>query len=54
MSYDTKLIIGLIAQNVAKAKSVKEAYNSIRAAACVEGMNLPTYEEAVEGFETTP
>ena len=45
MAYETKAIFSLLAQSVARAKSVKEAYGIITTAAGVEGLKLPTYEE---------
>ena len=51
MAYETKVILMLLAQQVAKAKTVKEAYNSIAKAASVEGVSLPTYEEFVAEME---
>lgn len=44
-SYETKVILKLIAQQIGKAKSLKEAYTFVVNAASVEGMELPTYEE---------
>lgn len=48
MAYETKVILALLAQQVAKAESVKEAYTMIVQAANVEGVELPTYEEMVK------
>ena len=45
MSYETKVILTLLAQQVGQAKSLKEAYTFIVTAANVEGFELPTYEE---------
>ena len=45
MSYETKVILTLLAQQVGKAKSLKEAYTFIINAANVEGFELPDYEE---------
>ena len=50
MAYDTKVMLRLIAQNVAKAKTVKEAYKSVKFAANVEGVNLPSFEEMQKEF----
>jgi hypothetical protein len=50
MAYDTKFMIGLIAQNIAKSKTLKEAYDSVKVAACVEGMQLPSYEAMRKNF----
>ena len=51
MSYETKVILDLIAQSVAKAETLKEAYNIIASAASVEGLQLPTYEDALKKIE---
>jgi hypothetical protein len=45
MAYETKVILTLLAQQVGKAKNLKEAYTCIIKAANVEGLELPTYEE---------
>ena len=45
MAYETKVILTLLAQQVGRAKSIKEAYTLIVKAASVEGMDLPSYEQ---------
>ena len=45
MAYETKVILTLLAQQVGKAKSLREAYTSIVEAASVEGLQLPSYDE---------
>ena len=45
MAYETKVILALVAQQVAKAKSLEEAYMAIVDAANVEGLSLPDYDE---------
>ena len=45
MSYETKVILTLLAQQVGKAKNLKEAYTFIVTAANVEGFELPSYED---------
>jgi len=45
MTYETKVILTLLAQQIAQAKSVKEAYAAIKRAANVEGLQLPPMEE---------
>jgi len=45
MDYETKVILALLADKAAEAKSAEEVYESIRNAANVEGLQLPTYEE---------
>ena len=51
MAYETKVIMALLAQQVGKAKTVKEAYTAIVKAANVEGLKLPTYEEYLTELE---
>ncbi|MCL2421850.1 MAG: hypothetical protein FWD03_08340 [Defluviitaleaceae bacterium] len=51
MAYETKLIMALLAERVAKAETVEEAYSVISNAASVEGLKLPTYEDAKEKFK---
>ncbi|MCL2638684.1 MAG: hypothetical protein FWD48_09990 [Oscillospiraceae bacterium] len=48
---ETKMLIALLAEAAAKAKTAKEVYNSIAVAANVEGLNLPTYEEYQKTLE---
>jgi len=45
LAYDTKALISSIALNVAKSKTLKEAYVAIMKTANVEGVCLPSYEE---------
>ena len=51
MAYETKVILMLLAQQVAKSKTVKEAYNAIARAASVEGVLLPPFEEFLREIE---
>jgi len=51
MAYETKAIFSLLADSIAKAKSVKEAYNVVARAANVEGVKLPTYDEYIKMLE---
>lgn len=51
MAYDTKAMLSLLADNVAKSETLKEAYLSIMKAANVEGVALKSYEEAREDIE---
>jgi hypothetical protein len=46
MAYETKVILALLAERIANADSAEEAYEVITKAASVEGLQLPTYEEA--------
>lgn len=48
MAYETKVILTLLAQQVGKAKTLKEAYTFIVSAASVEGLELPNYEDFQE------
>ena len=51
MASETKVFLALLAQQVGKAKSVKEAYSAIVKAANVEGMQLPSYEDFLKEIE---
>jgi hypothetical protein len=51
MAYETKVILSLLAENAAKAKTPKEVYNCIRNAASVEGLKLLPYEECRKKLE---
>ena len=46
MAYETKAILRGLANQIALAKPVKQAYEMIKGAADVEGISLPAYEEA--------
>ena len=45
MGYETKVLLTLLAEQAAWAKTPKEVYNAIRRAANVEGVLLPTYAD---------
>ncbi len=45
MTYETKVILSLIARTIGNAKTIKEAYTAVVEAANVEGFLLPSYEE---------
>jgi hypothetical protein len=51
MAYETKVILALLAQQIAKAETLEEAYKAVEMAANVEGVNLPSYEELKKQFE---
>ena len=51
MSYETKVILALLAQQIAKASSVREAYTMVADAANVEGVKLPDYDEYLKKLE---
>ena len=53
MAYETKVILMLLAQQIARCESVKEAYDSIARAASVEGVKLPSYEEILATIKRT-
>jgi hypothetical protein len=48
MSYETKVILTLLAQQVGRAKTIKEAYMMIVKAANVEGVTLPSYDQFLQ------
>ena len=45
MALETKVILTTLAERIAIADTVKEAYGAVQRAANVEGMQLPPYEE---------
>jgi hypothetical protein len=45
MAYETKVILSLLAQQIGKSRSVREAYMAVVKAANVEGVELPSYED---------
>jgi len=51
MAFDTKSMLTLLANNIAKSKTLKEAYAAVMDAANVEGVNLPTYEDKMAELE---
>ena len=51
MAYETKVIMTLLAERIARARTVKEAYTVVAKAAGVKGLKLPTYEETLKEFE---
>jgi hypothetical protein len=44
MAYETKVILTLLSRQIAKAESLKEAYDEVIKAANVEGVQLPSYD----------
>ena len=44
MAYETKVILTLLAQQISKCSSVNEAYNAVKIAANVEGLEIPPLE----------
>ena len=51
MAYETKVILKMMASQIAKAKSLKEAYLFVADAANTEGLEIPSYEEAKKKYE---
>ena len=45
MAYETKVILMSLANQVALAKTTKQAFEMIRSAAQVEGLTIPDYEK---------
>ena len=52
MAYDTKVILSSLAQNIAKSETVEEAYMAVIESANVEGVQIPSYEEAIKKIST--
>jgi hypothetical protein len=48
IAYKTKVILTLLAQQISKCGTVKEAYNALKMAANVEGLVIPPLEEMVK------
>ena len=48
MAYETKVILTLLAEAIARTNSAKEAYGCVVRAASVEGIKLPTFTELRE------
>jgi len=51
MAFETKVILTLLIDSIAKAKTIEEAYDTVARAARVEGLDIPSYEEAVAQVE---
>ena len=47
MAYETKVILALLAKHLIKCETVEEAYEAIVSAANVEGLELPSYNDAI-------
>ena len=45
MAYETKVILMMLANQIAMAKTTKQAFEMVRSAAQVEGLVIPDYEE---------
>jgi len=44
MAYETKVILQSLANQIALAKTTKQAYEMVRISAQVEGLSVPEYE----------
>ena len=51
MAYDTKALLSALSQGIARTKTAREAYSVVVKTANVEGLKLPTFDEAVEEIE---
>ncbi|MCL2215459.1 MAG: hypothetical protein FWB91_00435 [Defluviitaleaceae bacterium] len=45
MAYETKVILTALAERIALAETVREAYGAVQRAANVEGANLPPFDD---------
>lgn len=46
MTYETKVVLRLLADQIVEADDVEEAYEAVVNAATAEGMEMPDYNEA--------
>ena len=51
MAYETKVLLSTLAASISRAETIEEAYSVIVDAANVEGMQIPSYEEAKAKIE---
>ena len=51
MALETKVILSLLLDGVAKSENLEEAYDIVANAARVEGLKVLTYEEALRKIE---
>ncbi|MCL2697166.1 MAG: hypothetical protein FWE74_03680 [Oscillospiraceae bacterium] len=51
MAFKTKALLSALAGSIAKSTTLKEAYMVVMKAANVEGVSIPSYEEALEEIE---
>jgi len=51
MAYETKVILTMIADALARAETLREAYGFVVRAANAEGLQLPTYDEFKKQIE---
>ena len=45
MAYETKVILRMLANQIALAETMEQAFEMVRTAAQVEGLTIPEYEE---------
>ena len=50
MALETKVILKLLANTIIKSSSIEEAYIAVAEAANVEGVALPSYEDAMKAL----
>jgi len=48
MAYETKVLLILVAQQIAKSKTIEEAYAAVQMAANAEGVQLPPMDEMLK------
>ena len=51
MAYETKVILKMLANHIARAKSIEEIYLFVEDAANAEGFKIPSFEEAKKKYE---
>lgn len=51
VAYETKVILAMLAERISNATSIEEAYEVIRNAANVEGVQLPAYRDVIRQRE---
>jgi hypothetical protein len=51
MAFETKALLSTLADGIAKSATLKEAYMVVMKAANVEGVSIPSYEDALEEIE---
>ena len=51
MAYETKVILRSLANQIALAKTTKQAFEMVRTMAQVEGLAIPAYEEVKAELE---
>ena len=51
MAYETKVILQSLSQHCLRVSTSREVYNIVRSMANVEGVQLPSYDEAIKEIE---